>query len=154
MRRSSRVTRLGGGVALLLTVSLSGCADDVVPGLTVGQTGSSSGGSDTIDAAPSNLVTGVVDEGTSGGSGGSGGSSGNVDTTGTDTGTTDTTDTTGDPPSTAQTQSQLVSSGQVMSGSRFRMVYTLGQPTQLQSTHSSINYTMQGGLIGANGSPP
>jgi hypothetical protein len=36
----------------------------------------------------------------------------------------------------------------------FRMVFTLGQPTQNQGVYTSTNFRLQGGLIGANGNPP
>jgi hypothetical protein len=66
------------------------------------------------------------------------------------------TDDTGEPEPAApgQPASQLVSSGTQMSSPSYTMVYTLGQPTALQSTHSSPSYSVRGGLIGANGSPP
>jgi hypothetical protein len=78
--------------------------------------------------------------------------------TGSDTdGATETgVDETGDPPPAreGQTATQLVSAGTQASSSSYSVVFTIGQPSKLQSTHDSTNYRLQGGLIGANGSPP
>ncbi|MDI1444230.1 hypothetical protein [Polyangium sp. 6x1] len=49
---------------------------------------------------------------------------------------------------------EIVSSGDVMKSPRYKMVFTLGQPTQNQTKTTSPSYRMQGGLIGANGSLP
>jgi hypothetical protein len=86
-----------------------------------------------------------------------------TDTTGdTTTGTTGdtTTDTTGDTDTTTgpevvgRSVSQTVNAGTVATSPSFRMVFTLGQPTTNQGTYQSANFRLQGGLIGANGSPP
>ncbi|MBZ5709952.1 hypothetical protein [Nannocystis pusilla] len=77
-------------------------------------------------------------------------------TTTTATDTTDTTDTdttTGDPVS-GKSITQTVNSGTVAASPNFRMVFTLGQPTQNQGVYTSSNFRLQGGLIGANGNPP
>lgn len=50
--------------------------------------------------------------------------------------------------------SETVTAGEVAKSARYRMVFTLGQPTQDQSTTTSPRYRMQGGLIGATGSLP
>lgn len=50
--------------------------------------------------------------------------------------------------------SETVTAGEVAKSARYRMVFTLGQPTQNQATTTSPRYRMQGGLIGANGSSP
>ena len=49
---------------------------------------------------------------------------------------------------------ETVSAGEVSSSSKYKMVFTLGQPTQNQEKTTSKSYRMQGGLIGANGSLP
>lgn len=49
---------------------------------------------------------------------------------------------------------ETVSAGDVMRSPSYKMVFTLGQPTQNQSKTTSPSYRMQGGLIGANGSLP
>jgi hypothetical protein len=61
---------------------------------------------------------------------------------------------TGDPVAEGQTINQLVTAGTRSSSASFTLVYTFGQPSQLQSTHTSASYRLQGGLVGANGSPP
>ncbi len=50
--------------------------------------------------------------------------------------------------------SDVVSAGKVVSSPSYRMVFTLGQPTQNQGKTTSPSYRMQGGLVGANGSLP
>lgn len=50
--------------------------------------------------------------------------------------------------------SDVVSAGQVVRSPSYRMVFTLGQPTQNQGKTTSPSYRMQGGLVGANGSLP
>ncbi len=92
-----------------------------------------------------------------------------TDTTGQTTGNTtgDTTDgttgttggtTTGDTDTGSgvmgHSVSQVVNGGTVASSPNFRMVFTIGQPTQNQGTYTSDNFRLQGGLIGANGNPP
>ncbi|WP_437639115.1 hypothetical protein [Sorangium sp. So ce854] len=59
----------------------------------------------------------------------------------------------GAPPARVGT-SETVTAGEVAKSARYRMVFTLGQPTQDQSTTTSPRYRMQGGLIGATGSLP
>jgi hypothetical protein len=49
---------------------------------------------------------------------------------------------------------QLVTAGTRSTSPGYTLVYTFGQPSQLQSTHTSPGYTLRGGLAGANGSPP
>lgn len=49
---------------------------------------------------------------------------------------------------------ETVTAGEVARSARYRMVFTLGQSTQNQGATRSQKYRMQGGLIGANGSPP
>lgn len=75
-------------------------------------------------------------------------------TTGLDSTTTGDTTTTGGEVIPGQTINQLVSSGERTASGNYTLVYTFGQPSQLQSTHDSANYRIHGGLIGANGSPP
>ena len=50
--------------------------------------------------------------------------------------------------------SDVVSAGKVVRSPSYRMVFTLGQPTQNQGKTTSPSYRMQGGLVGANGSLP
>jgi hypothetical protein len=81
-------------------------------------------------------------------------------TTTTTTSTTDTTDTDTDTDSTTgdpivgRSVTQTVNGGTVATSPNFRMVFTLGQPTQNQGVYTSTNFRLQGGLIGANGNPP
>lgn len=71
--------------------------------------------------------------------------------------TTDPADPSGDPPhgslAKGKTVTETVSGGLEAKSPNYRMVFTLGQPAQLQGTHQSENFRVQGGLIGANGEP-
>lgn len=78
-------------------------------------------------------------------------STGTTGSTG-DTDTTDTTDTGVEV--TGRSVSQTVNAGHLVTSPNFRLVFTLGQPTQNQATTSSPNFKLRGGLVGANGSPP
>ena len=83
-----------------------------------------------------------------------------TETTDSTTGTTDsTTGTTTDSTTTGaelvgKSVTQTVNGGTVATSANFRMVFTLGQPTQNQGVYNSTNFRLQGGLIGANGNPP
>jgi hypothetical protein len=50
--------------------------------------------------------------------------------------------------------SETVSAGEVSKSPKYKMVYTLGQPTQNQGKLSSPAHRLQGGVIGATGSLP
>ncbi|MCX4242574.1 hypothetical protein [Paraliomyxa miuraensis] len=128
---------------LLIGVVLGGlgCGDDTTMS-TTGLSGMPTSGEDstatltTFDATDSSS-SGVADSTESASSG---------STTGDDT--------TGGEPIPGQTASQLVTAGQRSSSAGYSVVYTFGQPSPLQSTHTSANYRVQAGLAGANGSPP
>jgi hypothetical protein len=49
---------------------------------------------------------------------------------------------------------EIVAGGDVVRSSKYKMVYTFGQPTQNQHTSKSSGYRVQGGLIGATESLP
>jgi len=147
--------RHGWPVLMSLVVAMAaGCADDVPAttetrgdSTTTGDTDSTPITFTTTDTTGSTTV--VADDTASGGST----STGPGDTS-TTTGDTDTDTDTGPPPATGQTMNQLVTAGERSSSRNYTLVYTFGQPSSLQSTHQSTNYTIQGGLIGAIGSPP
>lgn len=77
--------------------------------------------------------------GGAGGAGGEGGAGGTGGTSSADNG----------PPS-----SETVSAGEVSKSAKYKMVYTLGQPTQNQGNSTSPKHRLQGGIIGATGSLP
>jgi hypothetical protein len=133
-------------LSLLVFVTLPGCGDDAVSNPFASGTGGSSGGGDetglTLSSADGTFSTSA--DGTASATGATDGSDGSTSDTGD----------TGEPALPGQTHSQLVGAGDHMSSANYRMVITVGQPTQLQSTHDSANYRLHGGLIGANGSPP
>lgn len=117
-----------GGDATRVTVGVATIGED---------SGADSG---TTLTAASSSTTGHAD---------TSGTSGNADSSGTgDSGTT------GEPLAPGQSQAQLVGAGQSMSSASYRMVFTLGQPSQLRSIQQSGSYRLNGGLVGANGSPP
>jgi hypothetical protein len=47
-----------------------------------------------------------------------------------------------------------VGAGDVCKSPQYKLVFTMGQPTQNQTKTTSPSYRLQGGLIGANGSLP
>lgn len=159
-------------IALLTALVGMGCNDD---GATVTGSGSSTGSEETSSEGSSVTLTSADTSSSSADTSGTATTDPTTETTIADTTTTDatTTDatttspddssssdasssdgTTGDPVLPGRTHSQLVNVGDSMSSASYQMEFTLGQPSQLQSTHNSANYRMQGGLIGANGSPP
>lgn len=153
MLEHTRRPQHGWPVLLSLVVALAaGCADDT-PATTETRGDTTTGGeTDTspITFADTMGSTTVVADDTASGTGstGSTGSTGPADsTTGDDT-------TTGGQATPGQTMNQLVSAGERTSSTNYTLVYTFGQPSSLQSSHQSTNYRIQGGLIGANGSPP
>jgi hypothetical protein len=139
-------------VLVSLVVAMStGCGDDTAL-TTEGPMVPTSG---TTDATPITFsmpdttegTTVVADDTASG-----------TDSTGStgldDTSTTGDDTTTGGEAVPGQSMNQLVSAGERTASRNYTLVYTFGQPSSLQSTHQSSNYSIQGGLIGANGSPP
>lgn len=132
----------------------TGCADDtpVTPetrgdSTTTGDTDTTPITFTTTDTTGSSTV--VADDTATGGTT----STGPADTS-TTTSDTDTDTDTGEQAVPGRTMNQLVTAGQRSSSANYTAVYTFGQPSSLQSTHQSTNYTVRGGLIGANGSPP
>jgi hypothetical protein len=142
-----RIPRRWSSTALALAVISMGsaCADDT-PATTIDF---GDGTSSTAGTSPTTSVT-------------------EPDSTATDGGATDSatgTATAGDTEDTAtttggveafpgQTVSQLVTAGERSTSRTYVLVFTVGQPSQLQSTHESASYHLRGGLVGANGSPP
>ena len=49
---------------------------------------------------------------------------------------------------------ELVNGGDTVKSPGYKMVFTVGQPTQNQGKTTSPGYRLQGGLVGANGSLP
>jgi hypothetical protein len=90
----------------------------------------------TTSTSTSSATSGGGGEGGAGGAGGAGGTGGSSSA---DYG----------PPS-----SETVSAGEVSKSPKYKMVYTLGQPTQNQGKSTSPAHRLQGGVIGATGSLP
>lgn len=118
------------GVAVIGTAAVVGCGGDG-PTTSTGTTGETT-----------SSVTGTSSSGT-GGEGGAGGG-------GTSTGTGGTGGAT--PTGKGVPGGSLVSAGQVISSPKYRMVFTLGQSSPVQTNVSSPSYKLRGGLIGATGS--
>jgi hypothetical protein len=116
--------------AMLLAALAASCSDSPPP-VTTGSTGT--GGSGGMSAS-STSSTGGEGVGGTGGAGGAGGGS-----MATDPGHSGT---------------EIVNGGQFMKSGKYSMVYTIGQPSQVQSTVTSDKYRMQGGIVGATGSLP
>jgi hypothetical protein len=79
-------------------------------------------------------------------------------TTTTSSSSTTTTSGTGGAGGSAETPhppaTELVGAGDVCKSPQYKLVFTMGQPTQNQTKTTSPSYRLQGGLIGANGSLP
>jgi len=121
--------------------------DPTLPTTTVPTTTDSSATDGTASATDTTPTTTVPTTGTT---------DTTIGTTDTTAGTTTdtTTDTTTGNELVGRSVSQTVNGGTVASSTNFRMVFTLGQPTQNQGVYTSSNFRLQGGLIGANGNPP
>lgn len=125
-------TRYGAcvGVALLVAAAACGGSGTVATGTssgTGGETATSSGGAGGIGGA---TTTSTSSTGGTGGVGGMG------------------------PGAHGPHAGDVVSAGDVCSSPSYRMVFTMGQPTQNQTKTTSPSYRMQGGLIGATGTLP
>lgn len=134
-------TRWSGAVLALVMSTMSACADDT-PSTTINFGDGTSAGTDAMMTSSTTVgadTTATTEPGTS-----SATSSG---------GETDTT--TGGPMALpGQSMGQLVSAGDRSTSASYVLSFTVGQPSQLQGTHQSESYVLQGGLVGANGSPP
>ena len=133
------------GVAVLLGAMAPACGSGGETTGTSSNSSSSGGGSTTSSAA---------------GGGGTGGTSGSTSTTSSGTGGTGTGGTGGTGTGGAGSgahgppANQLVNGGDVVTSPGYKMVFTLGQPTQNQTKTTSRGYRMQGGLMGATGTSP
>jgi hypothetical protein len=123
-------------LALVVVSTASACADDT-PATTIDFGDGTAG----TEAMTSSTTVGADTTATDPGSGSAGSSAGDTETA-------------GDPPLSGQSMSQLVSAGDRSASANYVLVFTVGQPSQLQGTHQSASYVLQGGLVGANGSPP
>lgn len=122
---------------------LSGCGDDSTPATTTGETGISTGDTGILDPTTSGVDTNQLD------------STGDPDTGDTgDSGDSGDTGDTGEEVEPGQTAFGIVGSGTRASSANYTLIYTFGQSTPNQNQHNSSNYSLQGGLIGANGRPP
>lgn len=140
-----RIPRRWGGLLLALAVmsSASACADDT-PATTIDfGDGTSVGGTENPATTSTTGMADTTETSPGTGSGTATGSGGETETT------------TGEPPALpGQSVSQIVSAGERSTSGSYVLVFTVGQPSQLQSVHESGSYRLRGGLIGANGSPP
>lgn len=130
------------GASLLLGAIASAC------GGTEGTSGTSS------ETTTSGSSTTTQSSTNTGGSGGTGTGTGGTGTTTSGSGGTGGTG--GGPVAGGHgpPASQLVNGGDVVKSPGYKMVFTLGQPTQNQTKTTSPGYRMQGGLIGATGTLP
>ena len=148
-------TRGWWGPAVVSALLMAACGDDgvaVTDGVTESSSGSSTGDTTPTTTNPPTTGTSTTDTPTTGTSSTTDTTTGTTGTTGSTTDTT--TDTTTGNEVAGKSVSQTVNGGTVASSTNFRMVFTLGQPTQSQGTYTSDNFRLQGGLIGANGNPP
>lgn len=134
-----RMPRRWSGAVLALAMSsmASACADDV-PATTI-----DFGDGTTTGGPPTTTFTGADD---------TAGSSTGSDPDATTIGETE--DATGGTVLPGRSASQLVAAGDRSTSRSYQLVFAVGQPSQLRSTHESASYVLRGGLVGANGSPP
>ena len=158
MLEHTRRMKHGWPVLLSLVVAMAaGCGDDTAVTSAGPMDTTSTSTTDTSPVTFSMESTGttvVADDTASGGTSSTGSTSSTgptVDDTSTTSGDTSTT---GEEVVPGQSMNQLVTAGERSTSPNYTLVYTFGQPSSLQSTHQSTNYTIHGGLIGANGSPP
>jgi len=122
-----RVQKIGPvllGLLVVLAAASPGCGGG---GDTAGTGGASSSSADASSASSASNASS-----SSSGMGGAGGAPTNYG-----------------PPAT-----ETVTAGEVCKSPSYKMVFTMGQPTQNQEKTTSTSYRLQGGLVGANGSLP
>jgi len=140
---------------LALLLGMAACADDI-PSVPETETGTTTTGTDTlppVSTSTSGVDTTETASTTQGTDSTSSTSTSTLDSTSSSS-SGETESTTEPPPQSGHTVSQLVSAGTRTASRNYTLVHTLGQPSPLQSTHESTSYRLQGGLVGANGSPP
>lgn len=126
--------RLLGIVFSLCAVLAAGCED-----VDTGPSGSgAAGASTTTSTGGSGGDAGQGGDGGSGGDAGHGGTGGQGGSTG--------------PVAESPPTGEWVSSGGVAKSEKYRMVFTMGEPTMSAEGSKSSTYRIQGGLIAASGS--
>jgi hypothetical protein len=144
------------GPALLLALLLgaAACNDDdaVTPPSQDTETGAATSTGATTSVGTTTSGADTTESASAGGTGSTSTSSDSGSSGSSSTGESEST--TGEAVEPGRTVSQLVSAGTRTSSPSYTLVHTLGQPSSLQSTHVSTSYRLQGGLVGANGSPP
>ncbi len=118
-----------GGLALVILGSSLGC-----------------GGGDTSTGTS---TTGLSPSTTTGGQGGESGTTTASSSSGLSTSSSTGTGAGGAPPTAGAPGSETVSAGQLCTSPSYRMIMTLGQPTQNQGLTTSPGYRMRGGLVGS-----
>ena len=144
-----RVRQDGAGAAVRLG-GASGSRAFVLAFVVIAGCGSSG---DATSATPGDSTTSVVGGG-GGGEGGTGGQGGQAGVGGAGGRAGGGGAGVGGAPAHGRSAGDLVSAGQEARSPGFKMVFTLGQPSQNQEKMSSPKYRVQGGLVGASGSLP
>jgi hypothetical protein len=96
-------------------------------------TGTGTGSTTSTSSSPTTTTT--TGAGGAGGGGGQGGQGGSI------------------PGDNGAQSTEFVSAGEVVTSQNYRLVFTMGQPTQNQETMTSPNHRLIGGFVGATGSP-
>jgi hypothetical protein len=122
-------------IALLLPALAASCTEEN-PTPPRGSTSGTTSGEMSSSSSSSSGDAGSGGAGGDGGTGGTGGAGGSIAA------------------ADGHTAMDIVNGGRYMKSTNYAMVYTVGQPTQIQTTTKSPGYQMQGGLIGATGSLP
>lgn len=124
--------RLLGILLSLCAVFSAGCED-----AETGPSGSGGTGASTTSTSGSGGEAGQGGNGGSGGVAGQGGTGGQGGAS---------------PVAESPPTAEWVSSGGVAKSEKFKMVFTMGQPSMSVEGSKSSSYRIQGGLVGANGS--
>ncbi len=121
------------------------------PGCSSGNESQVPTGSSTMSSSSGGSGGGTGGTGTGGtGTGGTGTGGTGTGGTGTGTGTGGTGG--GTMADKGRSATETVTAGEVGTSPSYKMLFTLGQPTQNQGKTTSPSYGLQGGLVGANGS--
>lgn len=126
-------------LAALTVATAFACGDDAGTGGSGGTGGDRTSTTTTTTSTSSTTTTTTTTTGTGmGGEGGQGGQGGQGGMNPGDNGAQST---------------EFVSAGDVATSQNYKLVFTMGQPTQNQETMTSPNHRLIGGFVGATGSP-
>jgi hypothetical protein len=154
----AQMLRLGPVVLGALLLMFSGCGGGDSTGEPGGAGGGGGTGGTTDDGGPGGVggsagIGGMGGSGATGGTGGTGATGGTGGSGGTGTGGTAGTGGAGGSTGSAHPGMDLVAGAVVCSSPQYKAILTLGQSPGGNTTMSSPNYRIIGGVVGATQSP-